>query len=178
MKDFDFSEFFCEIVSGLVPMVLLLIGIHFKGIIDFFEIMSQYEVNVGIVTIFIVFAYIIGLVIDAIGLSLGEKFLDEWIASRSAPTYSEINRFSIKAPERIFIYREKQWAFYSLYRNLFITLSVFTILMWIFLFKEFSMCTKIVLTIVSFVINMSLAYASRVLINLYYKITSTNYTGT
>ena len=63
---------------------------------------------------FSIIAYFIGFVIDGIGLGIGELFLDKLLYKQK----SDKRKFFKDISEHAFEYKNRQWAYYSGYRNL------------------------------------------------------------
>ena len=80
MKDYNLGEIFCEVLSGMIAILVLLLFCDLAGtlkIVDFTEFLKS-NMNVGFFSIIFILCYLIGLLVDALGLTLGEWFIDSW----------------------------------------------------------------------------------------------------
>lgn len=141
MKQINLTEVFCEVLSGVA---LIIVIIPLLDILDYSSLSNTWayiecRTSLSNFGILIVFSYILGLLIDAIGLTFGEWFLDDLICNK--PTDFEMARFWQNVDSHVLSYRDTQWAYYSCYRNLFIiffpgtvfwTISVWKTLGWHF----------------------------------------------
>ena len=170
MKDFNLINLFCEILSGIFGILISLLILDVFGYIKIDEIFNNINIDISYLTFLLVVSYFIGLFIDAIGLALGEWFLDELVATINYPDKIENKRFYNKSSEHIAEYRYRQWKYYSLYRNLFIMLLTglpfYTYKMWIILDWKIT----VISTIVIIFLIVSILKSMRTLINLYYNI--------
>ena len=171
MKDLNFTELFCEIFSGLYTLLIITLIFDCFGYLDIIKTI-QGIMTLPIFTITIVCSYLIGLIVDAIGLSLGEWFFDEWVSNEDdTPTKEEYAKYYKSVSETSAKYRDLQWSYYSLYRNIFL-LSVVGI--FFYMYKSgivFGGGFAVLTTIIIIGINACIFYAMRTLLNLYYKIT-------
>ncbi len=123
MKDIDISEVFCEILSGLASIAVIvpfLDLIHISDVSSTMVFIGKHLDGVTIAT-GIAVSYFLGLIMDAVGLSIGECFLDGFIC-RESPSSQQIGAFWKVVPAHILQYRDTQWSYYSMYRNLFLLL--------------------------------------------------------
>ena len=126
MKAFNLKEIFCELLSGFVAIVVIFLYLDNFSI---YELDSSIEITIEKLTAFIFLSYFIGLVVDSIGFSIGELFLDKWICNTSTPTDAQLKNYREKADLDTKRYREEQWIFVSLYRNLSILNLIIIVLL-------------------------------------------------
>jgi len=124
MKEINIGEVFCEILSGFT-VILLVIPLLDLTQYSNLEKTSEFifrHFNGATLAGGIAVCYLLGLIMDAVGLGVGESFLDSWVKREGAPTEDERNRFWQETSAHALNYRNKQWAYYSTYRNLFLLL--------------------------------------------------------
>lgn len=135
MKELNLTEAFCEVLSGLSLIALLIPLLDLLGVLSLEKWIQFVTANPTIGTLGALFlvAYFLGAgVVDAIGLAVDE------IAGRCLPrnpvTSAELNAFWVQVQEHVLRYRDHQWTYYSCYRNLFVMLFpagiCWTILTW------------------------------------------------
>jgi len=121
MKGVNVAEVFCEVLSGLAIMFFV---IPFLDIIGSSTVCNSFAFigkNISATTIggILILAYILGLVMDAIGLAVGEWFLDNLLC-KDSPSKEETAALWKNVSSHVLEYRDTQWAYTSVYRNLFI----------------------------------------------------------
>lgn len=171
MKDLNFTELFCEILSGFFAILVSVLVLDCTGNLDFNETVAQ-TLNLQTFTVLIIVSYFVGLAVDAIGLSVGEWFLDKWMAKgEPEPSKSELETYYNKVSEVTSKYREIQWAYYSLYRNILI-LSVIGLPFYFYKASIDLGCTFMIFSVlIILLILVAICHSMRVLIKLFYKIT-------
>lgn len=166
-------EIFCEILSGLI------LGLIFLPLLGLFNVSTINEswtfinsnLTTGNVTLIIITSYLIGLIVDSVGLSIGEWFLDKKLATEAEPTSDECKTFYNNVEAHILTYRETQWAYLSLYRNLYI-LAFPHLIIWSIYFISTKNWAGLITTGISLIILIVTLHKSiKILIDHYYKIT-------
>lgn len=76
--------------------------------------------SLGAVTACLVSFYLLGLIVDSLGLAIGEWKLDGWVVKEPPPEKETIAHFYKAVSEHLLKYRDLQWTYYSMYRNMFI----------------------------------------------------------
>ncbi len=165
------TEIFCEIISGLALALLVLAFLDWQEIYVFEKLWEAVKPALGLTlfTIILVGAYLLGVVLDAVGLVFDELF-DNRICS-DEPTSQEMKLFWNKAGEHVFEYRDNVWAYYFCYRNLFI-LVLPSMICWFGALRHrglFGWAWSVAVTI--FLMGIVLFVSMRILLKLYYEIT-------
>jgi len=119
MKEISVAEVFCEVLSGLAIMFFMIPLLDVIGKSCIHQSFTFIGKNLSATAIggILVLAYILGLVMDTIGLAVGELFLDRWLC-KDSPSAEEKATFWKKVPAHVLGYRDTQWAYVSAYRNL------------------------------------------------------------
>ena len=119
MKEISVAEVFCEVLSGLAIMFFMIPLLDVIGNSCIHQSFTFIGKNLSATAIggALVLSYILGLVMDTIGLAVGECFLDRRLC-KDAPSGEEIAIFWKKVPKHVLGYRDTQWAYVSAYRNL------------------------------------------------------------
>lgn len=112
------TEVFCEILGGLSALMLIALIADLTSISTFSEV---YPLMANNLTLTVGFSYLLGLVVDAISLAIGEWFLDKWLRT-DEPTQGANQAFLKNATAHVLKYRDTEWAYFSAYRNLFLIL--------------------------------------------------------
>jgi hypothetical protein len=170
MKDFNLIDLFCEILSGILGILVTLLILDSFGYVEIEEIFKKITIDISFLTILIVASYFIGLFIDAIGLAFGEWFLDELIATEDYPDNSAMKIFNSKSSEHIAAYRYRQWKYYSLYRNLLILIVIGLPFYIIKMCDVLNWRIAVTSSILIIFLLVSILKSMRTLIDLYYKI--------
>jgi hypothetical protein len=165
------QEIFCEMVTGIAVFLLLPPLLEFTDVITVKKVISDHVMiwDVAQVGVFLISAYCIGLIFDAIGLSCGEIFLDDWLADNIPPKKSSSKFWSNVSPE-VLTYRNSQWAYYSFFRNLILLMPPLALL-WIILLWNYSPIWMLLVGIAIVFTWLALIKSGKVLLSLYYKIT-------
>ena len=171
MKDFNFADLFCEILSGILAIIISLLILDYSGYLSMKDILANLTIDFSFLTCIIVLGYLVGLIIDSIGLALGELFLDKFIATIPEPTDVERKNYYKNVQENVSTYRNRQWKFYSLYRNIFIISIIGLYFYFMVTWEDFGLKFSIVTSLIIIAILSSVFYSMRTLINLYYRIT-------
>lgn len=172
MKDLNLREAFCEIISGAAVIGVALLCIDLAGTIDLKEeIRAGVTVDLASVSLFFVSCYFAGLIVDALGLAIGELFFDNLMASQDPPSDAAVKAFWKEAADHVVKYRSNQWTFYSAYRNLFLLLIPGAILGAIVISDDLCAIWVVAFVIAALLVEVSLFFTLRSLINLYYRIT-------
>ncbi len=172
MKDFNLTNIFCEVLSGLgiitflIPLLDILNCYTLKETLAFI-IDKTTLANFGIL---LFLCYTLGLLFDAIGLAIGDLFLDD-LSNKDTPTDVQISDFWKNANSHVLNYRDIQWAYYSCYRNLFIIFAPGSIVWAIAIWKNFNWYSAIITLILLGVFEWILFYSMKTLLKLYYTIT-------
>jgi hypothetical protein len=162
----DIERIFCEFVTGMIFMALCLTLFLFSDNVKLPEILSflkEYS-NIPNLLIFLMAAGLIGFVIDGIGLGFGEIFFDKIIYGYDVSPEKRIKFFE-EVSEPVLAYRNRQWAYYSCYRNLFLLLIFYIVAI---LFTISDCRAKIILIIAVLFINFFLYQCLKLLLKLYY----------
>ena len=170
---FNIVEVFCEILSGLILILLIIPIIELSGIADLKSIWCFLTTNLSApnVTLLIVFSYLLGLIVDSIGFSVGDWFLDKKINDDDISPAQQVSFYNNVTPQ-VLSYRDTQWAYYSLYRNLFILFILHAIIWSICLIIHHEWYQSIVILIVIGILEIALFRTLRGLSKLYIDITS------
>jgi hypothetical protein len=172
MKDFNLTNIFCEVLSGLgiitflIPLLDILNCYTLKETLTFIAD----KISLANFGILIFLCYILGLLFDAIGLVIGDLFLDNR-ANKDVPTQAQVADFWKNANSHVLDYRDIQWAYYSLYRNLFIISAPGSIVWAIAIWKNFNWYSALITQILFGVFEWILFYSMKTLLKLYYTIT-------
>jgi len=121
MKSFDLNKTFCEVLSSLAIMSLsppLLDLLGKKSLWDFWHFARSLEATqlAGI----LILAYMLGLIMDAIGIALGEWFLYRWLYNERATLKEWALYYKNLSSADVFGYGEDEWAYLTTYTNLLI----------------------------------------------------------
>lgn len=181
MKPEDIDKVFCEILSGLMVLILL---VPTAAILNFdlniIRGLNSFDIKVVVAfiikyssitnaTIIIITSYIIGLMVDALGLFIGELFLDKLIC-KNEPTSDDSRAFWKGVPNHVLAYRNEQWIYYSCYRNILLLLIPNGVL-WAFYFWKYSRWYGIAVIAISIFLGVVLWRCMSTLLLIYYNIT-------
>jgi hypothetical protein len=118
----------------------------------------------------LVAAFLVGIMMDAVGLALDKLLFDRFVAT-GEPSEEDRAKFWKSVSAHVLTYREAQWTYYSCYRNLFILFVpgsfIWTKMVWTRAGRYWGIgtgCAFVVLEI-TFVVTM------KALVNIYFKIT-------
>lgn len=172
MKDFSLTELFCEILSGILLIFLMLPWFFGAEVASFKEFYIQ---TIGLITatnvvLIVFFSYLIGLLVDAVGLS-ADKWVFDRLLFKNGPSPQERKEFFGKASAHLIGYRDTQWAYYSLYRNVFLIATVGGIIFLVGTWNLWNHWAKAWLVLAVLMADWILYRAMEVLANLYNEIT-------
>lgn len=172
MKDADIREVFCEILGGALFLSLLFVIVSFGGLIDMQVLAAALapRITLGLVTGGLIVSYLVGLLVDAIGLALGELFADDWINGETQTITTTTAEFWKKVPEHVLTYRDLQWTYFSTYRNMLLLLMPGVVLFPLLVYKNLGLCWAVSVALLILFLMWSLWRSARSLIQLYYKI--------
>jgi hypothetical protein len=174
MNTLDIRAVFCEVVSGLAFLGLLtpILELCTDQSLSSIIAIARDNFTLGNIAAILILAYLIGIIMDAIGFSLGELFLDR-LACPQEPADKNFDTFLVRTPPHILRYRDIQWEYFSCYRNLFILTFPNAILWSIAAWRLYqSVWIVLIILAVSFLLAVVLFQAMGGLIRLYYGITS------
>lgn len=119
MKGFNVAKVFCEVLSGLAIMFFVIPLLDLIGTRSICESFTFIWKNLSATTIggTLILAYILGLVMDALGLAVGEWFLNGLLYKEEA-SENEKAEFWKNVSSHVLAYRDTQWTYTSAYRNL------------------------------------------------------------
>jgi hypothetical protein len=173
MKDLDLKDVFCEILSGLSVLCLLLSLMDLLGYLDL-EASCRFlidHLSLSSVTAILLASYLLGIIGDTVGLSLGEWKVDSVVCRKPTPNGKQRTAFWQKAPSHVLRYRDTQWAYYACYRNLFLLTPLNALLWGICLKSRIGLATAGLIFLGVLIIEVGLFFSMRVLLGLYYEIT-------
>lgn len=170
MKDFNLTEIFCEILGGFFAILVCALILDCFGYLEIEKFIPDLKTEVSILAL-LLSSYFLGLIVDAIGLAIGEMFFDNWVVKNDkAPSEANNKAFYSGATESTLRYRDFQWAFYSLYRNILIFSAIgitfYIIKVWKINGGIFAVSSGIIILGVLYCIFR----AMRTLLKLYYEI--------
>jgi hypothetical protein len=171
MKDLDITQVFCEVLTGLGFLLVVFPVLVTVGPYNFHEaIFAIVRLSIAGLGAILVSAYLIGTIVDAVGMALDQLFLNKFIHS-SEPSEDDRAKFWRSVSQHVLAYRDAQWTYYSCYRNLFILFIpgsiLWTTFVWMQVGRSFGMLTAIgfILLEAAFFITM------KSLVGIYSKIT-------
>lgn len=175
MNETNITEIFCEVLSGLAIFFFLMPLFDVIGISSISSSLNFLVVNfnVTMVATLLFLSYIVGLVMDAIGLAVGELFLDRWLCKDSL-TKEERAAFLKNVSSHVLGYRDTQWAYASAYRNLAI-LMIPGGLLWVWCIGSsygWKFAAGVLLCII--ILELSLLKSIAILLKLYVFITKSS----
>jgi len=166
MKGISIPEVFCEIISGLAVMLaapVLLRVLGFQGVL---ERICSAEPTALTAAVVVVTAYLVGLLMDAIGMCLGEWFLDGLLGDEGLSQEVQAKFWRGVTPH-VLQYRDTQWAYYSAYRNLLI-LGLIVGPLWIVSFAvDGRIREAVAVLVVAVVLEYSFWRTSKALLRIY-----------
>jgi len=130
----DIGEVFCELLSGLAIMFLLLPFLDLfkiRSISQSLEFISQHNGAAELAGA-LVAAYCLGLIMDAVGIAIGEKWLYPQLHKRvkeKEPCTYERKAFYEKTSAHLLQHREYEYAYLLAYTNLLI-IAVPSVILW------------------------------------------------
>lgn len=169
----NLKEIFCELLSGLTLILLIIPVLHVLGAVPIFKIEKMVMESLDstlVITLTLVCSFVLGIVMDSIGLALGSLFIDKLICPNE-PKSSEYQRYWKTVTPELSAYREEQWAYYSCYRNMSIVL-VPLIIFWSFVvFEQGNFLLVVPLIVGGTLTELALIKSMKILLELVYKIT-------
>lgn len=172
MKDFDLTAAFCEVLGGLMFVIMLLPLFALTGLCTIENVLKFVgkHLSAEALVAALVGAYLIGAMVDAVGLIFDDVwFAPAWI--KQPPDSEKRKSFFKGAPRHILKYRDQQWTWYCCYRNIFLVLlpaALFWIL-WFLLRHLFGLALGVLVSVLLF--ELAFYRAMRTLLNLYTEIT-------
>ena len=172
MNKINLTEVFCEVMSGLALLITIIPLLDILKYSNLCDTISYISLNISLSNfgILIVVCYILGLLFDAIGLTIGELFLDN-LVYKNLPSENEIKSFWQKITPHVLNYRDTQWAYYSCYRNLFIIFIPGTFLWTIVLWNSLHWYLGFLILIMFIILEFIFYFSMKVLLKIYYEIT-------
>lgn len=171
MKDFNLAEVFCEVLGGGLAIALTIASLDLSGWINIVSLLKDATAaSIGTVTAVMIGSYLVGLLVDAVGLSVGECCFDRLVGTEEAPLPEQYTLFWQHAAEHVVKYRENQWTFYSAYRTTFLLLIPGAIVFPWVVWKHTNLCLGLVSFALAIGIEVSLFISARCLLKLYYSI--------
>ncbi len=173
MKEISVAEVFCEVLSGLAIMFSMIPLLDVIGKSCIHQSFTFIGKNLSATAIggALVLAYILGLVMDTIGLAVGEWFLDRFLC-KDPPSAEEIATFWKKVPAHVLGYRDTQWAYVSAYRNLAILALPAGILCCCSVGSNYGWIWALVPLVGMIILELALLKTIEVLLKIYYLITT------
>lgn len=171
MKDLNLGEVFCEVLGGVLAIALAIAFLDLSGRIDVVPLLKDATAaSIGNVTVALIGSYLVGLLVDAVGLSVGELCFDRLIGAGETPSPEQYKLFWQHAAEHVVKYRENQWTFYSAYRTVFLLLIPGTIVFPLLVWKHAGPCLGLASVALAIGLEVSLFFSARCLLILYYSI--------
>lgn len=169
---FSLTEFFCELVSGIAVILGATGYLCSSGILRLRHTLraALNHDNWPSLVFVLTAAFVAGLVADAIGMAF-----DRYFSSKVCPTIpsaAQKKAFWKNSAKHVIAYREQQWAYYSLYRNLFlVTLAGAGGWLWIS-FSHFG-CIALIAALIGWAgLLVSFWICMQDLLGLYYALTT------
>ncbi len=168
----NLKEIFCELLSGLALILLIIPILYLLGEVTIDEILKAISQSSGavVVTLVIGVSFILGIIMDAVGLALGSLFLDKLICENE-PQASDYQKYWKEVTPELSAYREGQWAYYSCYRNLFIIIPPLLFFWSRVIYLQGNSPVILVLVVFGVLIEVALLKSMIVLLDLFYRIT-------
>jgi len=172
MKEISVAEVFCEVLSGLAIMffVIPLLDVTGKSCIHQSFLFIGKNLSATTIGGALVFAYILGLLLDTIGLAIGEWFLDSWLC-KDRPSKEETETFWKKVPAHVLGYRDTQWAYVSAYRNVAILAAPGGLLWCWSIGSKYGWIWAFVTLLGTLILEVALLKTIAVLLKIYFRIT-------
>ena len=171
MKEPQLTETFCEVLAGLALLLLAvpLLDITHVLPLEAFCAAIFHDIRVATLGSILIVAYLLGAIFDAVGMVLDELLFARLLSVTSL-TEAEAKKFWCDVKEHVLKYRDRQWAWYSCYRNLLIILLP-TAIFWTWDIALRSNALWGALAFVGFVL-LGLAYVStmKALLRIYFQI--------
>ena len=171
MKDLNLAEVFCEVLGGGLAISLIVAFLNLCGWINVVALLKDMtSASIGTVTFALIGSYLAGLLVDAVGLAIGEGWFDQLLNVGEQPSDAQYKLFWQKAAEHVVQYRENQWTFYSAYRTTFLLLIPGTVIFPWVVGKHSSICLGFASLALVIGLEISLFISARCLLKLYYSI--------
>jgi len=171
MKELDLSHLFCEVLGGLIGILLVVCLLDVFGLLSLSIVWQEVKNNASLAgaTVLLIGSYLVGLVVDAFGMVFDMYVTDKWDAAKNRKVGAR-EEFFKHASEHAFRYWQEQWIYFSCYRNLFM-LVVPGIIVWSWSAYKYRGCgAAIVCFVFSGIVAGALWLAMRELLGVYYKI--------
>ena len=163
---------FSELVTGLAFISIALIYGCFSNNFDIATIINFIKTNFSFSKLLgtSILVYYIGFIIDGIGLGIGDLFLDKLLLGKQKIKKNR-KRFFREVPQHVFEYRNRQWAYYSCYRNLLLLTTPLLIITVYYTFKLHGIWIGLgSLAFILLVIQLPIFKTAKMLLKLYYSI--------
>jgi len=172
MKETNLTEAFCEVLSGISMILLLVPLLDLTGIFSLDKSLALAgNFSATALAGFLLVAYVLGAaVVDAVGLAI-EQFFEPLLPKDPVVTDAERKKFWTSVEEHVLRYRDHQWTYYSCYRNLFI-MMVPSGICWVILFgRRFGWCVAIWALVAGVLLEIALFKSMLTLLRIYRLIT-------
>ena len=131
----DVAQIFCEILSGAMALIVALAALYLYNSGAALEAIKwATDMSIGKLSALVVAAYLLGLVVDAVGLLFDILVVDRWKMVADHDYTRLRSAFLAYAPSHVFAYWSDQWAYFSCYRNLLVLMipgvPIFTVSAW------------------------------------------------
>jgi len=172
MKDFNLPELFCEILTGLSIVLLIVPILDIIEVISIHEFVKNAKNHISITDLMVLafVSYLLGIIVDGLCLAIGEYKFDDLICSEK-PTDHEKKVFWSQVELHVLSYRDRQWAFYTCYRNIFIVFIPCSLLWTASLALSYGTIVALIALTLFILIEIGLILSMKVLLPLYYLIT-------
>ncbi len=162
---------FSELVTGIAFISIALIYGYLSKSFDIATFENFIKTDYSFLKLLgaSILIYYIGFIIDGVGLGVGELFLDDLLYKRNSIDNNR-KKFFREVPEHVFEYRNRQWAYYSCYRNLFLLTIPLLIIAVYYLFKIKGIWFGLLALIIIVGIQFFILKTMRMLLKLYYSI--------
>jgi hypothetical protein len=172
MKDLDVTQVFCEVLTGLAFLFVMLSVLSLTG---FYTVPDVARYAIGKLTVaslgaILVIAYLLGTMMDAVGLALDQLFLDRLVV-RTEPSEDDRAKFWKNVNQHVLAYREAQWTYFSCYRNLFILFIPGSILWTLVIWKTVGPYWGISSGCIFILLEISFFITMKELVKIYFAIT-------
>ncbi|MCE7990896.1 MAG: hypothetical protein HEP71_02910 [Roseivirga sp.] len=169
----NLKEIFCELLSGLALILLILPLLHILGAVTIFQVKELALESLDgtlLITLTLICSFVLGIIMDSIGLALGSLFIDKVICS-DEPESFDYRRYWKTVTTELSAYREEQWAYYSCYRNMSIVLIPLVFFWSIVIYEQGNYLLIVVLIVVGVLTELALIKSMKILLELVYKLT-------
>lgn len=166
------TEVFCEIISGLMLLIVLsAISIIF-GWIELSTLTNSHTeiFSAAPFASLIVFSYILGIIFDPIGMAF-DLLIMRWLGGKRDSLTNEHNaRFYQTVSNHVLSYRLETWAYYFCFRNLFVLLPLAVMLWCEIMWSNLAILAVVLIALVTIGIMFSLWKTMDTLLDIYYTI--------